>query len=78
MEKLDEGIDAASPRRVIRECQRLGILFPEQTEMALYMSGDRNLTTHIYDEEFAVELSARMKDYGKLLRTWLKKINDAI
>lgn len=25
-------------------------------------------------EEFAVELSARMKDYGKLLRTWLEKI----
>ena len=27
-----------------------------------------------YDEEFAVELSARMKDYGELLRNWLEKI----
>ena len=72
--RVFEGIDAASPRRVIRECQRIGILSAEQTEMALRMSGDRNLTTHTYDEEFAVELSARMKDYGKLLRNWLEKI----
>ena len=46
--------------------------------MYLRMSGDRNLTIHPYDEEFAVKLSARMKDYGKLLRNWLGKISDAI
>jgi len=57
---------------------KIGILSAEQTEMYLRMSGDRNLTIHPYDEEFAVKLSARMKDYGKLLRNWLGKISDAI
>lgn len=46
--------------------------------MSLRMSEDRNLTIHPYDEEFAVELPARMKDDGKLLRNWLEKISDAI
>lgn len=76
--RVVEDIDAASPRRVIRDCQRIGMLSAEQTEMALRMSGDRNLTTHTYDEDFAILLACRMKDYGRLLRVWLDKINRTV
>lgn len=73
--RIFEDIDSASPRRVIRDCHRVGILSMEQTEMALRMAGDRKLTTHTYDEAFAMLLTSRMKDYGRLLREWLDKLS---
>lgn len=72
--RVEEGIEAASPRRVIRECQAMAVLTPEETKLALKMCDDRNLTTHTYDEEFAKELTAKIPEYATLLEKWLHKL----
>ena len=73
--RVNEGLDSASPRRVIRDCHVAGLLSDEETEMALRMAADRNLTVHTYDEDFAQKLSVRIADYAKLLRTWLDRMD---
>lgn len=72
---LTEGIDAASPKKVIRYCRELGILDEEQTVQALQMADDRNLTTHTYDESFAKAVVERIREYDPLLQTWLEKLH---
>ncbi len=71
----EEGIDAASPKKVIRCCRELGILDEEQTTQALQMADDRNLTTHTYDESFAKAVVERIREYDPLLQTWLEKLH---
>lgn len=71
----EEGIDAASPKKVIRYCRELGILDEEQTVQALQMADDRNLTTHTYDESFAKAVVERIREYDPLLQTWLEKLH---
>lgn len=70
----EEGIDAASPKKVIRCCRELGLLDEGQTAMALQMADDRNLTTHTYDESFAKAVVERIREYDPLLQTWLDQL----
>lgn len=72
-----EGIDAASPKKVIRCCRELGLLDDEQTREALQMADDRNLTTHTYDETFAQAVVERIRRCAPLLQLWLGKIGGA-
>lgn len=74
---VEEGIDAASPKKVIRCCRELGLLDDEQTREALQMADDRNLTTHTYDETFAQAVVERIRRYAPLLQLWLGKIGGA-
>ena len=59
----EEGIDAASPKKVIRCCRELGL-----------MAEDRNLTTHTYDELFARAVVKRIRAYDHLLQNWLENL----
>ena len=69
-----EEIDAASPKKVIRSCREVGILSDDETEQALKMADDRNLTTHTYDESFVESLLLRFPVYDKILHSWLSKL----
>nr|WP_297934983.1 HI0074 family nucleotidyltransferase substrate-binding subunit [uncultured Lachnoclostridium sp.] len=71
---IQEGIDAASPKKVIRSCREVGVLSDEETEQALKMADDRNLTTHIYDESFIESLLLRLPVYDTVLHHWLQQI----
>lgn len=70
----EEGIDAASPKKVIRCCRELGLLDEDQTTQALQMADDRNLTTHTYDELFARAVVKRIRAYDHLLQNWLENL----
>lgn len=70
-----EGIEVASPKGVIRYFREIGIFDNTQTEQALQMVDDRNLTTHTYDETFALEIAKRVIEYEILLRKWYFKMN---
>jgi nucleotidyltransferase substrate binding protein (TIGR01987 family) len=74
---VEEGIDAASPKKVIRCCRELGLLDEEQTRETLQMADDRNLTSHTYDETFAQAVVERIRQYDPLLQFWLDKIGGA-
>lgn len=71
---IQEGIDAASPKKVIRSCREVGVLTDEETEHALKMADDRNLTTHTYDESFIESLLRRFPVYDAVLHTWLDRL----
>lgn len=73
-----EGIDAASPKKVIRCCRELGMLDDRQTQEALQMADDRNLTTHTYDETFAKAVVERIRSYDPLLQFWLGQVDKGL
>lgn len=76
--RVHDGIDSASPRRVIRDCREVGILDEQEVKLALQMSDDRNLTVHTYDEAFAEVLAGRISDYAVFLHTWLERIMEEL
>jgi nucleotidyltransferase substrate binding protein (TIGR01987 family) len=61
-----EGIDARSPRHVIKECYAQNWIDDEATWVD--MMHDRNRTSHTYVEAIALEVYQRLGDYAKLLR----------
>lgn len=66
-----EGIDAASPKRVLRESRNVGLLSDEQTALGLQMVDDRNLTSHTYHEGLAQRIYERLEAYAELMQNWL-------
>lgn len=72
-----EGLDVASPKKVIRCLREVGIFSDVETEQALKMVDDRNLTAHTYDEEMAKELAERIYSYEPLLYDWYRKMADS-
>ena len=73
-QSVEEGIDAASPKKVIRSCREVGLLDEAETRLALVMADDRNLTAHTYDEEFAQQIVTKIVEYDLLLRCWYEKM----
>lgn len=66
-----EGLDAASPKKVIRCFHDTGFFTDEETEKFLEMTDDRNLTANTYDEELAIKMVEKIKKNEILLRRWL-------
>jgi nucleotidyltransferase substrate binding protein (TIGR01987 family) len=69
-----EGIDAGSPKQVIRACLEAGLLDADQTHRALAIADDRNLTVHTYNEPLALALVGRLPEHAVLLRQWLESL----
>lgn len=68
----EEGIDAGSPKSVIRSCREVGLLGAGEAAEALRMADDRNLTVHTYDESLAREIYGRLSRHAALLGRWLE------
>ncbi|SDF71374.1 HI0074 family nucleotidyltransferase substrate-binding subunit [Sporolituus thermophilus] len=69
-----EGIDAASPKGVIRHCREVGILTAKEAQEALTMTDDRNLTVHTYNEPLAAAIYSRLPAYRDILANWLARL----
>lgn len=63
----DEGIETATPREAITEAFQARWIDDEG--LWLSMLRDRNTTSHIYDEETARQIYARIGDYAPVLRS---------
>jgi nucleotidyltransferase substrate binding protein (TIGR01987 family) len=72
--RVQEGIECASPKSCFREAFKVGILSEEETVKALEMTDDRNLSTHIYDEEAVEEIYRQVGDYWKLMDEFCRRI----
>lgn len=57
----DHGVDAASPKSVLRHAYQLSIVSNESLWLAMLQ--DRNLTSHTYRETLAREIFARLPAY---------------
>ena len=67
-----EGVDAGTPKGVVRACMRAGIFDENQARAALEMVDDRNLTSHTYDEGLAQMIFSRLSAHADLLDLWLR------
>ena len=72
-----EGIDAASPKRVLRESRNIGLLSDEQTALGLQMVDDRNLTSHTYQEGLAQRIYEKLDAYAELMQRWLYSLKES-
>lgn len=66
-----EGVDAASPKAVIRQCRLSGVLDEQDAALALRMADARNLTAHTYNEALASEIQANCRPFASLMGRWL-------
>ena len=66
-----EGIQAGSPKRVIRESRLVELLDETATRRALAMTDDWNLTVHTYNEALADAIFERLPGYAQLMDGWL-------
>ena len=67
-----EGVEVGTPNGVIRGCRDTGLLSDADTEAALAITRDRNLSVHIYNEELAEQIFSRLPDHVSVLATWLE------
>ena len=66
-----EGVDAASPKSVIRSSMDVGLLDESVARNALLMVDDRNLTSHTYNVDLANEIFSRIPVHVEALDIWL-------
>ena len=66
-----EGLEAGSPKGVIRGSFQVGLLEDDQTRLAPEMTDDRNLTAHTYNETLAEAIYSRIPAYVRLMEHWL-------
>ena len=55
-----EGLELASPKRALQYAMSAGFILVEQEEHWLRMLEDRNLTSHVYHEKTAMQVSDRI------------------
>ncbi|OGL87704.1 hypothetical protein A3I42_01760 [Candidatus Uhrbacteria bacterium RIFCSPLOWO2_02_FULL_49_11] len=71
-----EKVEAATPKRVIREARHVGVLSEEDAEIGLQMIEDRNQSTHLYSEVTANEIYERIPQYAVLIRRTVEWIRN--
>jgi nucleotidyltransferase substrate binding protein (TIGR01987 family) len=76
--KEREGIICASPKSCLREAFKVNLFTEEETVKALEMTDDRNLTSHTYHEEVAIEIYQKIKGYYELMYKVHRKILENI
>ncbi len=70
-QKQREGVEAGSPKSVIRACFQSGLLSEEEARAGMEMAEDRNLTVHTYNERLAEAIYARLSRYAEVMDSWL-------
>lgn len=71
-----EGLDRGSPKGVIRACLQTNLLNDAQTNHALAMTDDRNLTSHTYNESLAKQIFSRLPEHARLMDAWLTAMEE--
>ena len=69
---VSENIETGTPVAAIRGSRDSGLRSDAQTEAALLMNRDRNLTVHIYNEELGEEIFTRVPSHIEVLAAWLR------
>ena len=68
---LVEGVDVETPKACMRGARDAGLLTDQETETALVMVDDRNLTVHTYNEQLAIQIIGRMAGHVSVMRSLL-------
>ncbi|WP_094227446.1 HI0074 family nucleotidyltransferase substrate-binding subunit [Methanolobus psychrotolerans] len=62
-----EGIVCNSPKSCFREAFKMHLINEDESMQALYMTDDRNMTTHTYHEDVAEEIYKELAGYYGLM-----------
>lgn len=73
-----EGLDARTPKSVIRGAFEAALLTAGQTEQALIAANDRNLAVHTYNETLAIQLLARLPGHVAVLAELLSAMRERV
>ncbi|NEX18455.1 MAG: nucleotidyltransferase [Halochromatium sp.] len=73
-----EGIDEASPKKVIKAWYLAGYLDETDYFRLLAAIDDRNQLSHVYDEAAFNAIIARLPDHARLLKGVLTSISEAV
>lgn len=73
---LVEGVEANSPKSVIRASFDAKLFNEEEAKQAMVMADDRNLTSHTYNEQLANALFQRIHQHAAILQSWLAEIKN--
>ncbi len=68
-----KGVEVRYPRDVLKEAYAGGLI--DNEEIWLSMLNDRNMTSHVYDEEIADQIYVRIKTYVPVLMSVMKKLS---
>lgn len=69
------GIASGSPKGCIRHAREIGLLSDRDAVRALMMIDDRNLTSHTYNEQLALEIYGRFPAHSEVLERWLDSMH---
>lgn len=69
-----EGVEAPSPKAVVRASFSAALLDEATSRRALDMVDDRNLTVHTYNEPLAEEIYSRIAAHAAVLGAWLEAL----
>ncbi|MFH1096399.1 MAG: nucleotidyltransferase substrate binding protein [Candidatus Desantisbacteria bacterium] len=71
-----QGIEVKTPRESLKEGFRINLL--DEDEIYLDMLEDRNITSHVYDQETAEDIFERIKtDYLQAMEKVLNKLKES-
>lgn len=62
------GVVADSPKKVFHACDQQALVNNQQAKELLVMVDNRNMTTHIYDEDVADEIAAKITVHARLIK----------
>jgi nucleotidyltransferase substrate binding protein (TIGR01987 family) len=73
-----EGIICNSPKSCFREAFKIGLVNENESMQTLYMTDDRNMTTHTYHEDVAEEIYKELAGYYELMnKIYMNIIRDS-
>lgn len=67
------GATIDSPRKVFQQCLQYGITNVDETEQLLRMVESRNLTTHVYNEDLADDVAAKIPKHYQLIHVLITR-----
>jgi len=73
-EVLQLVLEVNAPRSVITAACKAKVISEADAEMLLEMLSGRNLTSHIYKEEVAEQLSAKIPEYYQLMNKYIEAL----
>jgi hypothetical protein len=75
--ETQQGIAVGTPKAVIRASRLAGFLSDDDTEDALRIADDRNLTVHMYKQDIGEAIAERLAGHAAVLRRWLTALENA-
>ncbi len=69
-----EKINVSSPRGIVRESFKEGLLNEDEAKKVMDMVAERNLTVHTYNEELAQAIFNRLTGHEAVMEKWLKAV----